>query len=1043
MLASGNPSIPLGPRAQQQKQQRSSKQWINPSIAVKKAQESPKGSRSQSFVSHEARPFYRPESSHSEYHGDFEKRPRSPDAKSDSHATSADRYGPQLTGPNDIAIKSERGSQSARTSVDRETRAAFDDGDVYMAGTDPSDRAQRGQQLASPVVPRTGEPAVEATGKAEKPKEPPVIEKKHAVIAVPSSRIQLPNREATTPVADVSYESDDDEDFEDYFEKEIPRNEAELKKLADAINRIPMHIVRRYATVVHKAMLRVLNDGVNLADLIGPVPEGFTFPCPKPGTEVPDEKMAGLEHQAGEMPPATREPSAIPTVEDVDNSSVAPPEPQPKVEETDTEGSGLPPVPALEETKPLNEDVDMHDASGRQTLPDPAQRLVSVNDLSADGEGTMFFPPPFDRPETGRSSPSPDEESEDRTEDDASIYGSVEAVREYSTTPPPEDLPVYNVKPWYRSRRVRDSGHKDPAFEDFLSGCIRDQAAAAEREQDELRREYEKNYEAYLRFTLSNDPAAVKSREYFTSSGVQSVTNNKSASSESKPEGGRRAAGRFSTELDLDYAIQQSIREHQEKKEREERAQKEKYRSDKEAAIPEMFWTREEKEQASFYDTAGLLPLEKLVATWQVVPWHVNFTEEEAGKFEKSYLEFPKQWGKIAKELPDRDFGTCIQYYYAKKRDLNLKEKLKKQPRRRKKGRGKQRSSALVSELGNTENETEDAAQENGENGERRRPPRRAAAPTWGYEATPNADSDGATSAATPGRRRAGTAADAKNESGAEKPEVKKGGRRRQKADKEAKGPKPAQTPTTAPLPVPGKTGRSRANSRAQGPEWMSPQTPVDLAARATAPFEGPPASMQTQLAPVQQPPLTSPERAAPPMASTISEVMAPPSLRPEPPPPPASVPTFEISQSAGPERIRTPQQASSYWSVSETTDFPGLLRSFGTDWSSIANHMQTKTATMVGSTPPQPPPQLIFQYTNHTRRSRTTTSDRQKKVANRSGNRLRTTPTPNAREGRNGRRRRLRHKAPGTRDTTSQPRDPDPWPPPSPKRQRRQRSNR
>jgi hypothetical protein len=85
-----------------------------------------------------------------------------------------------------------------------------------------------------------------------------------------------------------------------------------------------------------------------------------------------------------------------------------------------------------------------------------------------------------------------------------------------------------------------------------------------------------------------------------------------------------------------------------------------------------------------------------------------------------------------------------------------------------------------------------------------------------------------------------------------------------------------------------------------------------------------------------------------PPMQSAISDVMAPPSLRPEPPPPPASVATFEISQASGPDRIRTPQQASSYWSVSETTDFPGLLRAFGTDWAKIAHHMQTKTATMV-----------------------------------------------------------------------------------------------
>ena len=39
---------------------------------------------------------------------------------------------------------------------------------------------------------------------------------------------------------------------------------------------------------------------------------------------------------------------------------------------------------------------------------------------------------------------------------------------------------------------------------------------------------------------------------------------------------------------------------------------------------------------------------------------------------------------------------------------------------------------------------------------------------------------------------------------------------------------------------------------------------------------------------------------------------------------------------------------ASSYWSVAEMTNFPELLRSFGTDWQAIAQHMTTKTATMV-----------------------------------------------------------------------------------------------
>ncbi|AEO71781.1 uncharacterized protein THITE_2059762, partial [Thermothielavioides terrestris NRRL 8126] len=860
-LSDSGPPIPLGPRAQQQKQQRSSKQWINPSL---------------------------------NYHRDFEKRPRSPGSRSDSHAAASDRYGVHVaTGPNEIVIKSERGSQSARASVDRETRAATYSGDVRMGGTDAEraprdhDDADNKQKESPAAVAKLSEVPVERPG--EEVRAPAAAQKPPAILAVPSARVQLPPREISAPTADESSESDDDEDMDVYFEREISKTEAELKKLHDAADKVPLGIVRRYATAVHEAMLRVLNDDAGLLDAIGPIPDGFTFPRPKPGTEILDKEMPDAEQEA----------------------------PQP------------------------------HAAAS-------PRRSVSGLDALTEGSAPAFFPRPFDQAENGRRSTSPDEESENKTEEDASVYGSVEVVREYSATPPTEELPVYNVKPWYRSRRVRKLAVVSPEFGDFLLAHIRDQAMATQLAQEELRREYAKKYETYLRFTMSDDPAAVKSREYFTSPNTQSGTSGKAAGSDSKPEGGRRAAGRFSTELDLDYAIKESMREHQERKEREERARKEKYRSEKEAVIPDMFWTEEEKDRASFYDTAGLLPLEKVVATWQVVPQHVNFTEEEAEKFEKAYLESPKQWGKISSELPGRDPGTCILYYYAKKRELNLKEKLKKQPRRRKKGRGKQRSSALVSELGNTENETEETtAQENSENGERRRPPRRAAAPVWPHEATPNADSDGATPAPTPGRRRAGTAADAKNESGVEKPEGKRGGRkpRQSKAEKEAKGPKQlAQAPGASPSAVPSKTGRSRANSKAQGPEWVSPQTPVDLAARIPLPFEVSHGNMQPPLAPVQQPPLASPDRAAPPVASTISEVMAPPSLRPEPPPPPppASVPTFEISQTTGPERIRTPQQASSYWSVSETTDFPALLRAFGTDWGRIAAHMQTKTATMV-----------------------------------------------------------------------------------------------
>lgn len=613
-------------------------------------------------------------------------------------------------------------------------------------------------------------------------------------------------------------------------------------------------------------------------------------------------------------------------------------EPQPKVEEVET---GLPPTitaPALPGGAAV--DTDMTDAAEAADVLAPLRTsLPSTNGLSHI-QGSMLSPGPVDGEEQASRMTTPGQagEDDDETEVEEVDFATIETVRQYMATPPLDDLPHFDVRPWYQSKKVRKTYEAPEGLTAFIMSQLHEEISAKQEEQKERRLDYRDKYEQYLRFTLSNDPVAVRSRNYFNHCNAPEGTK-PAAAPESKPEGGRRGA-RFATELDFEYAIQQSIREENERKEREERAQKEKYRSEKEAVIPDMYWTREERERELYIDQSGYLPVEKLVAAWQVLPPVVNFTEEEAARFEKAYLEFPKQWGKIASEVPNRDFGACIQYYYSKKKELNLKDKLKKQPKRRRKGK-KQRSSALVSELGNPEPETEEQ-QDTGENGERRRP-RRAAAPTWGYEATPTADSDGTTPAATPARRGAGS----RNDSGAEKTEVKKR-RTRVPKDKDAKAAKPAQQ-ALAPTPVPAaKANRSRSNSRAQGlSEWgqTAAGAPGEIG-RIPMKFDVPPVGIQPPMSHVAQPSLASPERIPLPLPSSISEVMAPPSLRPEPPPPPANVPTFDIG--VGPDRIRTPQQASSYWSVSESTDFPGLLRAFGTDWSAIATHMQTKTAVMV-----------------------------------------------------------------------------------------------
>ncbi|EON97068.1 putative myb-like dna-binding protein [Phaeoacremonium minimum UCRPA7] len=599
---------------------------------------------------------------------------------------------------------------------------------------------------------------------------------------------------------------------------EIAKAEAELKKNESAGEPVPTDFVVRYASVSHEALVSLATDSDGMKTLLGPLPEGFEMPKPQAG---PSDKTSVTDPDVSAKP-ATITDSGAPPLADQAGEPAASEEPQPKVEEMDIDTAHLP-IPTVEHAEQKDEtgDVDMDDAGqSRNGLPTSEPDSTVMNGTPGEAAHHLL-PPGFEQPPTGLSTPTQMEmeDDDDETEIEEIDYATIETVRQYMKTPPIDELPHYQCRPWFRDRQFMKSLDPSPDVHAFVASLMRDSAIVTMAAQEEARQEYSEDYEMYLRFTLSEDPIAVKSRDKFSTGNPNGdFTAPHPASHEGKPEG--RRTGRFATERDLERALQESLQAENERREREERAQKEKYRSEKEAEIPDMYWSIEEREKDLFIDHSGFLPPERLVATWQVLPPVANFTEEEAEQFEKAYLEFPKQWGKIAENIPTRDFHSCIQYYYIKKKDLNLKEKLKKQPRRRKKGgRGKQRSSALVTEVLGIGDENTEENHETGENGERRRP-RRAAAPTFGpnhHEATPAADSDGT---ATPGRRHAG----AKNDSGTEKIDR----RRRRGREKEPKQAKPAQT--LAPTPaVAAKANRSRSNSRAQGPEFLSPQTPADL----------------------------------------------------------------------------------------------------------------------------------------------------------------------------------------------------------------------
>lgn len=968
-----SPTIPTGPRAQTtnlqpslgppqqaQKQPRpSSRQWINPALAPKggmKAPESPKVNRSQSFASPASRPFGQRPDSHSNRQNDDARRPRSSGAGAEGDGLRS------LSIP-EADARVERGTQSARASIDRDMRTVpWTSPDNRPTGAELSDRMSVTSGI-SPTAVKTTSPMVDRPPEQpdDRPDDPmhedgeiidePPLKKKRR-LNVGAVRFSLPQK-ATTARSTVDQSSDsDDEDMGEWFDEQIAKTETEIQKLGNVPDVIPTEIIVRHAHSTHEALVAIANAKEGLKDMLGPVPDGTVLPSEK--VAAPAAPVAPMAEMGSatkiEEPQPERIVSAVsaeaPTSAKLDEpTKPIAPEPLPKAEEMDVDSAHVP-IPTVEQPELQDEqgDVVMEDAqmNGSEALV-PEMHPVTNGVTAHDGHRHLVPREP-DQPVTATNSPTPIEEDEEDTDFEVDA-ATLELVRAEMQTPPVDDLPHFTTRPWFESKKAMQSMEINPSLNKYIAQTLAQNATFARADQDEKKMEYKDKYEQYLRYTMSEDSVAVKSRNAFNKAntpidGSGPVVNGPESKAESR-------RGRFATERDMERVMAQSLLELKEKEERETRAENLKRPRENEAVIPDMYWTNEDRQKELFYDTSGYLEPEKLVAKWEVLPPLANFTEEEAELFEKAYLECPKQWGKIAENIPNRDFKACIQYYYLKKSTLNLKEKLKKQPKKKKKGKTKARSSALAYELGNPDEPQEDAA-ETGEDGRRARP-RRAAAPTWDFEKP--ADSVEGTPAVTPGGRKNPAA---KADGSAEKPE-KPPRKRRTVKEKEPKQPKTPQVLAPVPAISGGKGARSRSNSKVPPAADVLPtQNPTAEMGRVPLSFEprhSPMPALPPAVAPVPNHSMAHVEK--------LPDIMAPPSLRPEPIPPlPANVPTFEFGTHNGisgpaPEpdtggRVTPATGASSYWSVNEQNAFPDLLKSFGTNWLKISAHMTTKTPTMV-----------------------------------------------------------------------------------------------
>ncbi|KAF2841710.1 hypothetical protein M501DRAFT_1055817 [Patellaria atrata CBS 101060] len=420
---------------------------------------------------------------------------------------------------------------------------------------------------------------------------------------------------------------------------------------------------------------------------------------------------------------------------------------------------------------------------------------------------------------------------------------------------------------------------------------------------DDMRSAYAQSYREWRMQALLLDQERMAEKERQQSlEPVPAVSSEIVATPAVTPAAEGRRSHKFSSEYELNLAMEQSKREHEEMQAKKDLESKQAQADfEREAVILALF---EENDAAKrkFIDTNHLREPGSGLNVFEYEPPKDVLTEEEHKAFVQAYAAYPKLFGKMAEQLPGRSYKECIVHYYSTKWNNEYKNVMKS---RKGKGRGKGarlgrgRSTAIAADV-KTGAEFEElngqtlAVTDSGR-------PRRAAAPTFGEK---DSEVEQNTPLPTPGRVR---------ENGQEKPKRGKGVK--EKSTRKGKAQPLAAAPTASPQKVdkPRKE-TTQPTIKTEEPLRALPRTNEESAllsnlhvVRAVERQSYFPEEPIQQVQPI----------------STLSE-------RPK--------------SSMAPQRA----SASSYWSVQEQTDFRKNVAHFGTDYPAIASHMGTKTATMV-----------------------------------------------------------------------------------------------
>ncbi|OQO03611.1 hypothetical protein B0A48_10276 [Cryoendolithus antarcticus] len=331
---------------------------------------------------------------------------------------------------------------------------------------------------------------------------------------------------------------------------------------------------------------------------------------------------------------------------------------------------------------------------------------------------------------------------------------------------------------------------------------------------------------------------------------------------------------------------------------------------EKEAVVPEQM-TAKQMDAARFIDNNRLRDPDSLTMVFSYEAPPDDFLEHEKTIFAAAFRDTPKRWSDIADQLPGREPKDCIRHYYANKWDGRYKDKKGGRKKGGTRGRGgksapRGKGSAAMADMARIE-EHVPGVSDSGR-------PKRAAAPT------------------TFGEREMDAKAMLAKDSPVKRPNNGEVAQDKPVKRRKAAGDKP---------------GRKSKAAAVQQP----------LAQLAAAPSMSPAQRYMTSIIPAKEEPMHDRRLDD---ARLLADMQAGTRLAPENHSVYVSQQPFvasgPIPVDAGDEYDRanvlsiasSRQSASSYWSVPEQNDFSKYIMHFGTDFAAIANHMGTKTQTMI-----------------------------------------------------------------------------------------------